>query len=151
MTSASVNASPSTHTDTTSRRPAVLAVALSALMTLVLIARDTDSGPAWRVGLILSAAIVITATVVFGLVVRRTLAKADARSSAKGALILGILAALSFIVFWMAITPILGVAAVVLARDARDCRPFHGETLATVGGILGALGTIAAIVACIVG
>lgn len=151
MTSATVSTSPSTHADTTSRRPAALAVALSALMTVVLIARDTDSGPAWRVGLILTAAIVIATAVVFGLVVRRTLAKADARSSAKAALIVGILAALSFVVFWMAITPIFGVAAVLLARDARDRRPFRGEAMATVGGILGALGTIAAIVACIVG
>lgn len=151
MSSATLTTPTSTRIDTSARRPAVLAVALSAVMTVVLIIRDTDSGPAWRVGLILGAAIVLSTAVVFGLVVRRTLAKANARSSAKAALILGIVAALSFVVFWMAVTPIFGVGAVLLARDARDRRPFRGEAMATVGAVLGALGTVAAVVFSFVG
>jgi hypothetical protein len=136
---------------TSVRRPAALAVALSIVLTVVLIVRDTDSGPAWRVGLVLAAAIAVTAAVVFGLVVRRTLAKADPRSSAKTALTLGILAVVSFIVFWMAVSPILGVGALLLARDARDRRPFRGERMATVGGILGAIGTVAALAMSFIG
>ena len=46
--------------------------------------------------------------------------------------------------FWLALPPVFGVAALVLARDARDRRPFRGEAIAVTGAILAALGTVAA-------
>jgi hypothetical protein len=39
-------------------RPAGLAVLLSAVLTAILIARDANNGPAWRVGLVLAAVVV---------------------------------------------------------------------------------------------
>ena len=74
-----------------------------------------------------AAAIVVVTALVFGLVVRRALRKNSARTSARTALVLGILAAASVVVFWLALPPVFAVAALVLARDARDRRPFRGE------------------------
>jgi hypothetical protein len=58
--------------------------------------------------------------------------------------VLGVLAVLSLGVFWLALTPVFGVAALVLARHARDRRPFRSEAIAVTGAILAALGTVAA-------
>ena len=125
-------------------RPAGLAVLLSAILSVVLIARNTNDGPAWRVGLVLAAFVLAFTGMVFGLVVRRVLRKGSARTSAWTALVLGVLAVLSLAVFWLALPPVFGVAALVLARDARDRRPFRGEAIAVTGAILAALGTMAA-------
>ena len=46
--------------------------------------------------------------------------------------------------FWLAVPPVFGVAALVLARDARDRRPFRGEAVAVTGAVLATLGTVAA-------
>ena len=108
-------------------------------------ARNTDDGPVWRVSLVLAAFVLAFAALVFGLVVRRTLRKASGRVSAFTALVLGILAAASLVVFWLALPPVFGVAALVLARDARDRRPFRGEAVAVIGAVLGALGMVAAL------
>jgi hypothetical protein len=146
MTNATVTspAYTSDHPDT--GRATGLAVVLSIAMTIVIILRDTDSGPAWRVGLVLAVAIAIATAVVFGVVVRRTLAKPSPVSAARAGLVLGVLALLSLGVFWMAVTPILGVAAVLLAKDARDRRPFRGEAMATAGGVLGVLAVVGGLV-----
>jgi hypothetical protein len=66
------------------------------------------------------------------------------RASAWTALVLGILAVLSLAVFWLALPPVFGVAALALARDARDWRPFPGEAIAVTGAVLAALATVAA-------
>jgi uncharacterized membrane-anchored protein len=110
-----------------------------------MIARNTDNGPAWRVGLILAAVVLAFTGLVFGLVVRLVLRKGSARASARTALILGILAAASLVVFWLALSPVFAVGALVLARDARDRRPFRGESLAVIGAALGAVAAFAAI------
>ena len=143
MTTTSLNAPVATRVPGV-LRPAGLAVLLSAILTVVLIARNTNDGPAWRVGLVLAAFVLAFTGVVFGLVVRRVLRKGSARASAWTALVLGVLAVLSLGVFWLALTPVFGVAALVLARDARDRRPFRGEAIAVTGAILAALGTVAA-------
>jgi hypothetical protein len=62
-----------------------------------------------------------------------------------------LLAVLSIVVFWMAVPPLLGVAAVGLALDARDRRPLRGQRLANVAGVLGALATVAGLVLAFVG
>jgi len=127
-------------------RPAGIAVLLSAVLAAILLVRDTNDGPAWRVGLVLGAAIAVSAGLVFGLAVRGALRKASARTSAWAALALGVVTVLSFLVFWLAVPPIFGVAALTLARDARDRRPFRGEALAMIGAVLAILGTLATFV-----
>ena len=143
MTTTLIDTWPATRTSGV-LRPAGIAILLSAVLTGVLIARDTNDGPAWRVGLVLGAAVVIGAAVVFGLAVRLTLRKGSARTSALVALALGVLTVLSVAVFWLALPPVFGVAALTLARDARDRRPFRGEALAITGAVLATLGTVAA-------
>ena len=139
------------NTEPTVRTSVSIAVALSVVSLIVLLIRNTNDGPAWRVSLIVGAAVAILTFVVFGLFARRTLAKQSAKSSARAAVVLGGLAVLSNMVFWMAVPPIFGVAAVALAMDARDRRPFRGEWLANVAGVLGALGTVAALVLSCIG
>jgi hypothetical protein len=143
MTTTSLNAPAATRVPDV-LRPAGLAVLLSAILSVILIARNTNDGPAWRVGLVLAAFVLAFTGMVFGLVVRRVLRKGSARASAWTALVLGVLAVLSLAVFWLALPPVFGVAALVLARDARDRRPFRGEAIAVTGAILAALGTVAA-------
>jgi hypothetical protein len=143
MTTTSLNAPAATRVPGV-LRPAGLAVLPSAILSVILIARNTNDGPAWRVGLVLAAFVLAFTGMVFGLVVRRVLRKGSARASAWTALVLGVLAVLSLAVFWLALPPVFGVAALVLARDARDRRPFRGEAIAVTGAILAALGTVAA-------
>jgi hypothetical protein len=142
MTATPLDTRPATRTPDV-LRPAGLAVLLSAVLTVILIVRNTNDGPAWRVGLVLGAAIVIGTALVFGLVVRLVLRKGSARASAWTALALGVLTVLSVVVFWLALPPVFGVAALTLARDARDRRPFRGEPIAIIGAVLATLATVA--------
>lgn len=151
MTDVSVTPTAYRSRNAGTQRGAVVAAGLSIAMAIVLIVRNTDDGPAWRVGLVLAAVIAVATGIVFGFAVRRALAKPDPRSSARASLILGALAVLSFVVFWLAVTPIFGIAALVLARDARDRAPFRGETMATVGAVLGGLGIVAGLAMSLVG
>ena len=81
---------------------------------------------------------------VFGLAGRLALRKGSARTSAWTALAFGVVTVLSVVVFWLALPPVFGVAALMLARDARDRRPFRGEAAAIAGAVLATLGTLAA-------
>ena len=150
MTTTSLDTAPATRAPAV-LRSAGLAVLLSAILTAIIIARNTDNGPAWRVGLILGAVVLAFTALVFGLVVRLVLRKGSAAASAKTALVLGILAAASLVVSWLALPPVFAVGALVLARDARDRRPFRGESLAAIGAVLAALGTMAAFAVTFVG
>ena len=143
MTTTSVDTTPATRTPS-ALRPAGLAVLLSAILTAILIARDTNDGPAWRVALVLAAVVLAFTALVFGLVVRRALRRESARACAWTALVLGLLAVASLVVFWLALPPVFGVAALTLVRDARDRRPFRGESVAVIGAVLAVLGTVAA-------
>ena len=145
MTTTPIDTRPSTRTPDV-LRPAGIAILLSAVLAAVLIARDTNDGPAWRVGLVLGAAIVVGTLLVFGLAGRLALRKGSARTSAWTALAFGVVTVLSVVVFWLALPPVFGVAALMLARDARDRRPFRGEALAITGAVLAILGTVAAFV-----
>ena len=143
MTTTSLDVTPTTRAPGV-LRPAGLAVLLSAILTGIMIARNTNDGPAWRVGLVLAAFVLTFTALVFGLVVRRVLARNSARASAWAALVLGTVAVLSLAVFWLALPPVFAVAALALARDARDRRPFRSEALAVTGAVLAALATVAA-------
>jgi hypothetical protein len=143
MTTTSLHAPPATRAPGV-LRPAGLAVLLSAILTGILVAKNTNDGPAWRVSLVLAVCVLAFTALVFGLVVRRVLRKDSARASAWTALILGVLAVLSLAVFWLALPPVFAVAALALARDARDRRPFRGEAIAMTGAVLAALGLVAA-------
>ena len=145
MTTTPIDTRPATRTPDV-LRPAGIAILLSAVLAAVLIARDTNDGPAWRVGLVLGAAIVVGTLLVFGLAGRLALRKGSARTSAWTALAFGVVTVLSVVVFWLALPPVFGVAALMLARDARDRRPFRGEAAATTGAVLAILGTVAAFV-----
>jgi hypothetical protein len=141
--SPSLDASPATRTPGV-LRPAALAVLLSAVLAGILLARNTNDGPAWRVSLVLGAVVLAFTALVFGLVVRRVLGRNSARASARTALILGVVAVLSLGVFWLALPPVFAVAALALARDARDRRPFRGQAPAAIGAVLAVLATVAA-------
>ena len=150
MTDTSLDMTPATRTPGV-LRPAGLAVLASAVLTAILLAKDTNDGPAWRVGLVLAAAVIVCTALVFGLVVRRVLRRESARVSAWTALVLGLLAVASLVVFWLAVPPVFGVAALILARDARDRRPFRGEAVAVIGAVLAVLGTVAAFAVSAIG
>jgi hypothetical protein len=124
-------------------RAATAAVGLSIASLIVLLILNTNDGPVWRVSLIVGALIAVLTAVVFGVVVRRALAGRSPRSSTRAALVLGVLAVASIVAFWLAVPPIFGVAAMALALDARDRRPFPHEWTATLAGVLGVLGTVA--------
>lgn len=143
MTATPIDTRPATRTADV-LRPAGIAILASAVLTAILLARDTNDGPAWRVGLVLGVSIAAGAALVFGLAVRLALRKHSARTSAWTALALGIVTVLSVGAFWLAVPPVFGVAALVLARDARDRRPFRGEAAAITGAVLAILGTVAA-------
>jgi hypothetical protein len=64
---------------------------------------------------------------------------------------LSLLGVLSIVVFWMAVGPLLGLAAVGLALEAPDRRPFRGQRLADVAAVLGALVSVAGVVLAFVG
>ena len=145
MTTTPIDTRPATRTPDV-LRPAGIAILLSAVLAAVLIARDTNDGPAWRVGLVLGAAILVGTLLVFGLAGRLALRKGSARTSAWTALAFGVVTVLSVVVFWLALPPVFGVAALMLARDARDRRPFRGEAVAITGAVLAILGTVAAFV-----
>jgi F0F1-type ATP synthase assembly protein I len=136
-------------TQPTTRRFATIAVALSVLDLIVLLIHNTNDGPVWRVSLIVGVTVAVLTAIVFGVVTRRTLAKQSAKSSTRAALVLGVLAVLSIVAFWMAVPPIFGVAAVALAVDARDRRPFRHDWVATLAGVLGVVGTAAGLVLAI--
>jgi hypothetical protein len=132
-------------------RAAAAAVGVSIASLIVLLIRNTNDGPVWRVSLIVGVLIAVLTTIVFGVIVRRALAKRSPRSSTRAALVLGVLAVLSDGAFWLAVPPIFGIAAVALALDARDRRPFHHDWTATVAGVLGALATVAGLVLSCIG
>lgn len=136
---------------TSMQRPLLAAVGLSTVMTVALLVRDTNDGPVWRVGSILVGAIALFTALVFGFVVRRTLAKRSATSSARAALILSLVSVLSVAVFWMALPPVFAVGAIALGQDARDRRPFRGERTAAVAVGLAALATAAGLVLSVLG
>lgn len=136
-----------------SRTPllAAFGIAASAILTAVGTfwdPTDDDSGSNHGAGeyLITLGIIVVAAAIVFGLVVRTAAAGNPGRRAA----ILGVVAALSFVVFWAGLPAVLaaGSLACALLQKDRD-GSFSG---ASVVGLVGsALAVTAAVVLAVVG
>ena len=133
--------------DTPSRTPvlAALGIGLSAVLTAIgTFSGGNDHG--WREYLITLGIVVVAAAIVFGLVVRT----AAAGNAARRALVLGILAALSFVVFWAGIPSVLAAGAVACALIDRDrTGHFDGSDKAALG--LSAVTVVAAVVLAFIG
>jgi hypothetical protein len=126
------------------RRPEV--AALSVVIAFVLTAIGTfrgDDDHATRQYLIVGLVILVAAALIFGVVVPRI------DSLGRGALIMGIIAVLSIVVFWLGLPPIFAGAAAILGLDAlaEEKEP----QLAKVGLALAGLTVVAATIIAFVG
>lgn len=139
-------------TDSSSRTPLLAALALGAAVVLNAVGTFADltgngeEDHGWGEFLFVAAFSVVATAVVFGLVVR-TAPRGDA---GRRALVLGVLAALSFVVFWLGITAPIAVGAIACALVARD-RTGRLQGTAAVGAGLGALALVAVTVLAVVG
>jgi hypothetical protein len=131
----------SATTSTETSGPLLAALAAGAAMSVLLVVKNTNDGPAWRVTLVLSIAIALVSWLVFGRVVARA---ATARAASRRALILGIVTLLATAVFWMAVQPVLAAGTFVLARRSSS------SAAARVGLVLAALGFAAGVVLTVV-
>jgi hypothetical protein len=140
------SAGPGTHPV---RRQAAMAVALSAALAIILLIRNTNDGPAWRVSLILGTCIALASWLVFGVVVRRALRHDSPVTSARRAVVLGVVTVLSVGVFWMALSPIFAVGALTLAAESHR----HGANTRTAktAAVLAFAGLAASLVLSLVG
>ena len=123
MTATPIDTRPATRTPDL-LRPAGIAILASAVLTAILLARDTNDGPAWRVGLVLGVSIAAAAALVFGLAVRLALRKDSARTSAWTALALGVVTALSVGAFWLAVPPVFGARSIRPKSRGKFCPIF---------------------------
>jgi hypothetical protein len=142
---------PSTPTDTPSRTPLLaalafgVAVVLNAVGTFADLGGSSEGDQGWREFLVVVAISAVATAVVFGLVVR-TAAGGDPQ---RRSVVLGVLAALSFVVFWAGITAPLAVGAIGCALVARDLGRLGGA--AKAGIALGALALVAVTVLAVIG
>jgi hypothetical protein len=91
----------------------------------------------------------LLAGIVFWLVPRE---RAAPRPQAeRTVLILGVLAALSFLLFWTGLPFALGAGAIALGLSLRDSAPAGGQGRATAAVVLGALAILASFVILLVG
>ena len=124
---------------TTSRRDLPLAIGGLVLAAIIIVVGNINLEPGENGGtgpaIVTAVICLVLAAALFGFVVPR------ARNTDRAALILGIVALLSFVVFWSGVTPVLAAAAVAVARRS----PAPGRA-AVAGQILGALATIFALV-----
>jgi hypothetical protein len=142
---------PGPTTDTPSRTPLLaalafgIAVVLNAVGTFADLGGSSEGDQGWREFLIVVGISAVATAVVFGLVVR-TAAGGDAE---RRSLVLGVLAALSFVVFWAGITAPLALGAVGCALVAGDRGRLGGA--AKAGVALGALALVAVAVLAVIG
>src|SRR3954447_18633239 len=81
-----------------------------------------------------------------------TEAEGDGNAPARRALVLGVIALVTIVVFWTGLPIVLGVPALVLAAEARARAATYGRGgEATAGALLGGLAALAAIVLLIAG
>jgi hypothetical protein len=128
------------------RKLALAAVLASAVMTAVLVVRNTNDGPAWRVSLVLGTAIALMSWIVFGVAVPRARNRNDVRVTARRSLVLGVVTLLATAAFWMAVQPVFAAGALLLAAEAR-ARSADGRLPATaaIGVVLTIVGLLAGI------
>ena len=140
-TAAATDPSARTTDPSPSRTPLLAAVALGAAAVLNAIGSFGEGAAehGWGDFLAVLAISVVATAIVFGLVVR-TAPRGD---PAPRALVLGVLAALSVVVFWAGVTLPLAVGALACALVARDLQGrLPGQ--ATAGTVLAGLATLAA-------
>src|SRR3954453_6247075 len=81
-----------------------------------------------------------------------TEAEGDGNAPARRALVLGVIALVTIVVFWTGLPIVLGVPALVLAAEGRARAATYGRGgEATAGALLGGLAALAAIVLLIAG
>ncbi|MFP5220608.1 MAG: hypothetical protein ACLGIG_12940 [Actinomycetes bacterium] len=153
MTTAPTAPTPSdAGTDTPSRTPLLAALALGTAVVLNAVGTfwdvtgNSEKDHGWSDFLFVVAFSVVATAVVFGVVVR-TAARGDA---ARRALVLGVLAALSFVVFWLGISAPIAIGAIACALVARDVTGRVPGT-AAAGAALGALALAAVTVLAVIG
>ena len=104
---------------------------------------------AWVVVSIVGALILAALLLRF---VPATEAESDGNAPARRALVLGVVALVTCVVFWTELPIIIGVPALVLAAEGRARSGTYGqEGEATAGAVLGGFAAIAAIVLLITG
>lgn len=149
MTSTTTGSMPATA----SRLPllATIAVALSSVLAAIGTfwdLTDNESGEGGSVGEYLTVVgiIVVVTTIVFGLVARN----AERGNPGRRALVLGVLAAASIVVFWAGLPTVLAAGAAACALTERDqSRSFSTASVAALS--LAAIATAAAVVLAITG
>jgi uncharacterized membrane protein len=134
---------------TASRWP--LAAALGAGAALVLTAigtfKDmTSASEAWREYAITAAIILVVTALVFGFVVRT----ATPATAGRRCLVLGILALVSIVVFWLGLPPVLAAASLACAALHREEAGQWGAA-AAVGAAASALAVVVSVVAAFAG
>ncbi|HWH28124.1 MAG TPA: hypothetical protein VNU26_04030 [Mycobacteriales bacterium] len=147
-----IPASPAPISEAPSRTPLLAALALGTAIVLNAVGTfwdvtgNSDKDHGWSDFLFVVGVSVVATAVVFGLVVR-TAADGD---PGRRALVLGVLAALSFVVFWLGISAPVAIGAIGCALVARDVTGRLGGT-AAAGAALGALALAAVTVLAVVG
>jgi drug/metabolite transporter (DMT)-like permease len=128
---------------TSPRRTAGLAAAGLAVAVVVILAGNWDVQPGENGGtgpaLVTAAFCLVVAGILFGIVVPRT------RRPGRTALVLGIVAVLSLVVFWSGVTPVIAAAAVAVPADPTtpDRRVAIGRALGVAATVLVVAGSLA--------
>jgi hypothetical protein len=133
---------------TTSRWP--LAAALGAGTALVLTAigtfKDSTSSQAWGEYAVTGAIVLVVTALVFWFVVRT----ATPGSAGRRSLILGILALVSLVLFWLGLPAVLAAASLACATLRREETGRWGAAAAT-GAVASALAVVLAVGAAFIG
>jgi hypothetical protein len=132
------------------RKSRLKAVLLSAVMAAVLVGRNTNDGPAWRVSLVLAALIAVGTWLVFGVATPRVIRRQRVSTSAWGTAVLAGFTLLSVGVFWTALTPIFAFGAFTLAADTQERRS-PAPWPARLGSALAGIGLLTSLVLALIG
>jgi hypothetical protein len=132
----------------TSRRPlaAVLGAGAALVLTAVGTFKDASGSQGWREYGITAAVVLVVTALVFWFVVRT----ANASNAGVRSLVLGIVAVLSLVLFWLGLPPVLAAAAIACALVRREQGARLGAA-ATTGTALGVAVLVVDVVASIVG
>jgi hypothetical protein len=121
---------------------AAVAAAMAALALRYAIAWPEED--ALREFLVVTGIIVVSAAVVFGVVIPRALA---AGGSARVALTLSVLGLLLAVVYWAGLPPVLAVGGIVLGRRSEGTASSAMTRAAVVVGVLALVADVAILVA----
>ena len=132
----------------TSRRQlaAVLGAGAALVLTAVGTFKDASVGQGWREYGITAAVVLVVTALVFWFVVRT----ANASNAGVRSLVLGIVAVLSLVLFWLGLPPVLAAAAIACALVRREQGDRPGGA-ATTGIVLGVAVLVVDVAASIMG